>query len=314
MTISADRSDCEFQEPHELSFVQRNRRALLLDWIDLNGRGLEIGAYSQPTVLKSEGNISYLDVQSREALIAGLPDKSEACRIPPVDCICTSGDYASVVSGQVDYIIANHVFEHVANPIAWLQMVSRMLVVDGVLFLSVPDKKYTFDKYRPDTPLSHILHDYFSGVQTTSMEHVIESEMYYDQEFIGRAMRVEERLNLARLRAAFDIPMHPGWHCHVFQCETFREKILKPLQFMGLIDYELVAFCGAQASTGGEFSLVLRKRKVCVELGTAEFFTLDYDLPLAEPLAPVSLPNLVSRIAGKARGLFSELRQRFWSR
>lgn len=314
MVSAASRNDSEFQEPHELGFVQRNRRVLLLDWINLNGRGLEIGAYSQPTVLKSECNISYLDVQSREALIDGLPDKSEACRIPPVDYICTSGDYTSVAPGPFDYIIANHVFEHVANPISWLQMVSRMLVVDGVLFLSVPDKKYTFDKYRPDTPLSHILHDYFTGVQTTSMEHVLENEMYYDQEFIGRAMRVEERLSLSRLRAAFDIPMHPGWHCHVFQCETFREKVLKPLQFMGLIDYELVAYRGALASTGGEFSLVLRKRKVHVALGAAEFFTLDYDPPSAEPVAPMPSRNVLTQIACRARSLLSGLRQRLWSR
>ena len=310
MVDSTVRYDCEFTEPHELGFVQRNRRALLLEWISLRGRGLEIGAYSQPTVLKSESDISYLDVQSREALIAALPDKSEACRIPPVDYVCTSSDYASVVPGSFDYIIANHVFEHVANPIAWLQMVSRMLVADGVLFLSVPDKKYTFDKYRPDTPLSHILHDYFTGVQTTSMEHVLENELYYDQEFIGRAMRVEERLNPERLRAAFDIPMHPGWHCHVFQCETFREKVLKPLQFMGLIEFELVALRGAQASTGGEFSLALRKRKVPVDLGTSEFFTLDYDLPSTEPAAPAPSPTVVSRIVAKFRRPFSGLLQR----
>ena len=114
-------------------------------------------------------------------------------------------------------------------------------------------------------------------------------------------MRIAERLSVPRLRAAFDIPMHPGWHCHVFQTETFQDKFLKPLQFMGLIEFELVAYRGAKATTGGEFSLVLRKRKVDVQLATSEFFTKDYREPAAEGVVGIvrGVPSRCLQALGK---------------
>jgi len=278
-----------FAVPHAFGLVQENRRRMLFEHVDVAGRGLEIGPYDQPTVVKTEGDIHYLDVQSREDLVAALHDPALAAKIPEVDILCTSSDYATVCDEPFDYVIANHVLEHVPNPIAWLQMIGTILRDDGKLFLSLPDKKHTFDKYRPDTPLSHILYDYYTGVTEASREHILETELYYDMQFIQREMNVGERLDDARLRRSFDIPVHPGIHCHVFQAETFPDKILKPLQLMGLLPFELIAYRGAQASTGGEFSFVLQKGEPKVELRTEQFFTKDYEQ--APPPPPPAVPS-----------------------
>jgi hypothetical protein len=169
-------------------------------------------------------------------------------------------------------------------------MLGTMLSDHGSLFLSLPDKKYTFDKYRPDTPLSHILFDYYTGVTEASREHVLETELYYDQAFIGQEMKIDERLDDARLRRSFNILLHPGIHCHVFQAETFPDKILKPLQRMGLIPFELIAYRGAKASTGGEFSLVLRKGEARADLTTDQFFTKDYAQDTVPDVPNVAVP------------------------
>jgi SAM-dependent methyltransferase len=298
--------------PHSFGIVEENRRRMLFEHIDKAGRGLEIGPYDQPTLVKSEANICFLDVQPREALVAAVPDKNQAAKIPEVDFVCVSANYREAIDVTFDYVIANHVLEHVPNPIAWLQMIAGMLVDDGVLFLSLPDKKFTFDKYRPDTPLSHVLHDYFTGVDTISREHMLETELYYDMEFIGREMRLEQRLDLERLRASYDIKLHPGVHCHVFQTETFQDKFLKPLQFLGLVPFEMVAFRGAQAHTGGEFSMVLKKRAPTTSLRPQDFFTKDYETkpPLEQAIAPTPHCNqplrarvgqLLDRLRGRAR-------------
>lgn len=265
----------EFETPHELGLIQTNRRAMLLEHVDIaTAKGLEVGPYSQPTVLKSEGSIAYLDVDTRDQLIAQLSESDQglASRIPSVEFLCPSGDYPSATSDKYDYVIANHVLEHAPNMIAWLQMVAGMLAPEGILFLSLPDKKFTFDKYRPDTPLSHLLYDFYTGVTETSYEHMLECELYYDQSFIGKPMTVEERLDPRRVAAILDIKMHPGVHCHVFRTETFQSKVLKPLQHMGLVEFELLGYRGAKASTGGEFNLVLRKRRAKVDLAVSEFF------------------------------------------
>lgn len=278
-----------FELPHEFGLVQQNRRALLRAHCDIGkGRVLEVGPYDQPTVTKDEADVSYLDVQSREELVRALDDPAVARRIPEVDLLYAGTDYAEAVEGKLDLLIANHVLEHVPNPIAWLRMITGVLAEGGVLFLSLPDKKFTFDRYRPDTPLSHILHDYYSGVTEVTREHVLEIELYYDMEFIGRDMDVASRLDDARLRRSFEIPLHPGIHCHVFQAETFCDKFLLPLQHMGLLPFDLVAFRGARAETGGEFSLLLRHASTPkpVELTAAKFFTKDYEQLPAAPDAP----------------------------
>lgn len=60
-------------------------------------------------------------------------------------------------------MIANHFLEHCENPIkAFLNML-RVLRPGGILFLAVPDKRHTFDRDRPVTPLAHLVRDYEEG-------------------------------------------------------------------------------------------------------------------------------------------------------
>ena len=58
--------------------------------------------------------------------------------------------------GSQDFIIANHLLEHVADPIGALEEWYRLLRPDGILFLALPDKRVTFDKDRPRTTLDHV--------------------------------------------------------------------------------------------------------------------------------------------------------------
>ena len=46
-----------------------------------------------------------------------------------------------------------------------------------------------------------------------------------------------------------------GVHRHVFQAETFADKIMKPLLYTGVIDYELLEL--ANCPQFGEFAVVL---------------------------------------------------------
>lgn len=258
----------------KLGTIERNRRKHLFRHADRRGRGLEIGAYDQPTLLKGEGEVLYLDRQTRAELAAACPDPAQAAKIPETDVLSRSDDYVELAGQVFDHVVANHVFEHVPDPIGWLRTISAFLREGGILFLALPDKKYTFDKYRPDTPLSHLLHDHFSGVDSVSSEHMLEIELYYDLEFVRKEMRLPERLDAARLRASLDLPPHFGVHCHVFQSETFLPRILKPILYMGLVELELVDF-HASSENYGEFLVVLRKSKAEVALEREEFYVAE---------------------------------------
>jgi len=50
----------------------------------------------------------------------------------------------------------------------------RVLRDGGILFLTVPDKRYTFDHERPVTPLGHLLADHENGAERSRRDHVDE--------------------------------------------------------------------------------------------------------------------------------------------
>ena len=246
------------QIPHRTQL----RRTHLLRHIDLSGKGLEIGPYAYPTLFKSETDISYLDWKTRDQLVAENSSQDGIDSIPETDYLVASNDYRQYVPGTFDYIIANHVLEHVPDLIHWLSNITAMLNPNGVLFLALPDKKFTFDKYRQNTTLSHILNDFYEEVQTISQEHLLEQVIYYDLTFIGQPMVVTERLNRARLEKVLTEGFQPwmiGYHCHIFQSETVLDTVFKPLILMGYVDLDILDFVPAKGIHYGEMMLLFKK-------------------------------------------------------
>lgn len=284
--------------------VVDNRRRLLFRHVDVKSRrGLEIGPYLQPTVRKDEGDVRYLDFYSSEELAAKEQDRrARGAVIPTVDYVVKSDDYHRYVPDQFDYVIANHVIEHVANPVQWVIDLQRLLRPGGVLFLAVPDKKYNFDRFRSDTPLSHLLTDYFRG-DGDPHEHGVDIALNYDTAYVGKPIDLDERLTLATMKAAFDEAPHPGRHNHVFQSETFVPRILRPLQRMGLWRVRLLDF-GDAVDNHGEFHLVLQQGEEAFDLRLVDVYG-----PAAAPLADPAATAPPATAARSAEAGEQELRQ-----
>lgn len=128
----------------------------------LIGQGLEVGALHQPLETPSEALVKYVDRMSVEQLRKQYPELSKY-KLVPVDVIDDGEVLATVDDGSVDFVIANHMMEHCQNPIGTLQNHLRVIKPGGVLYLAVPDMRYTFDKDRPVTDLEHLLEDYREG-------------------------------------------------------------------------------------------------------------------------------------------------------
>ncbi|GAB4136284.1 MAG: hypothetical protein Fur0037_00670 [Planctomycetota bacterium] len=289
--------------------VVQKRRDLLFRHVDVRTqRGLEIGPYLQPTVRKDEGRIEYLDFYTAEELAEQEFQRTGASvEVPPVDHVVKSDDYFRHVQGEFDYVIANHVIEHVDNPIQWLIDLARLVREDGVLFLAVPDKKYNFDRYRSDTPLSHLLADWFRG-RGAHEEHGVDIVLFYDTAYVGKPLDAKEKLDIEKLRNAFAEPSHPGRHNHVFQSETFVRTILRPLQYLGAWPYTLLDF-GPAPQNHGEFHLVLRKRPEDVGEEVMELFRAEPPPVGGEPPCIVTPMKRFERALRRAvRGAWSRVR------
>jgi hypothetical protein len=125
-----------------------------LTYINLKGKGLEIGPSYNPMVPKSSGaNIKTVDHMNREGLIkkySQLP-KNMVNAIEEVDYIWSGGTFTELIGEEhiFDYIIASHLIEHTTDLIAFLLDCERLLKPDGVLSLVVPDKRFCFDRFKP---------------------------------------------------------------------------------------------------------------------------------------------------------------------
>jgi glycosyltransferase involved in cell wall biosynthesis/SAM-dependent methyltransferase len=136
----------------------------------LVGEGIEIGALHNPLAVPPTAKVKYLDRLPVETLRKHYPELSNA-HLVPVDILDDGERLSTVSDGSQDFVIANHFIEHCQNPILAMQNMLRVLKPIGVLFLAVPDKRFTFDVKRAVTSFEHLLKDYIEGPEWSKRLH-----------------------------------------------------------------------------------------------------------------------------------------------
>ena len=141
------------------------RTKTLLEYVDRNQLGLEVGPSYNPVAPKSGGwrveTVDYLDAPAlREKYKAWGVDVS---KVEDVDYVISGGlgDAIPDRAGKYGWIIASHVIEHTPDFVRFLQDCETLLVDGGVLSLAVPDKRYCFDVFQPHTSTGMVLQAYW---------------------------------------------------------------------------------------------------------------------------------------------------------
>lgn len=134
------------------------------------GSGIEIGAMDYPLKVKKGTVVQYLDRIPREKQIQIFKDLNKE-KLVKVDIVGNGETLDSVEDNSQNFIIANHFIEHCQNPILTIKNFIRVLKNDGVIFMAIPDKRYTFDNPRKITTLDHFANDYIDGAAKTEYEH-----------------------------------------------------------------------------------------------------------------------------------------------
>jgi len=182
----------------------------------LNGQGLEIGALNQAANIPANCSVTYCDVCSREDVIKFFPE----LRIEDLVSVdhLSDMDKDGLVLFQdntFDFVILNHIVEHVANPIKSIREIFRIAKDGGLLVISAPDKNYTFDKDRELTPFSHLLDDYTNNTLESTDEHYIDFlKGVHPEVFDLSPEEIQERVDNVRLRRE---------HVHVWDSTSFRQ-------------------------------------------------------------------------------------------
>jgi SAM-dependent methyltransferase len=172
-------------------FVVRFDRELIADMF-ITGHGIEIGALHSPLRVPKSAKVKYVDRMSNNDLTKQYPELNSTDLVP-IDIIDDGEKLLKIPTSTQNFVIANHFLEHCQNPIGAIRNTLRVLKKGGVVYLSIPDKRYSFDADRPATPIGHLLKDFQEGPEWSKKQHFEEWTRYIDK--IKDDAEVEERIS-----------------------------------------------------------------------------------------------------------------------
>lgn len=146
-----------------------------LAYEQLTGHGIEIGALHQPAPIPAHCHVQYVDAYSASQLAthyAELPINSFA----PIDYVIDVDKQGlqKFETASLDFVICQDVLSCLANPLAFIKEVFRVLKQGGHCILSVPDKQFGVHKTQKSFTFDEALEAYKANYS------VVPSEKYID--------------------------------------------------------------------------------------------------------------------------------------
>lgn len=209
----------------------------------LNGEGIEVGALHSPLEVPAGVKVYYVDRMSVADLRQQYPELA-GHNLVEADIVDNGETLESIKDNFWDFVIANHMIEHCQNPIGTIENFLRVLKPGGLVYMGVPDKRYTFDRDRPLTSLDHLIQDYKEGPEWSKQSHF--------EEWVRLVEKSPEGNVVARMQALID--MDYSIHYHVWTAENFPE-LLQYAQNNLPFGFEVELF----QENFGEVILILRK-------------------------------------------------------
>ena len=225
----------------------------------LSGRGIEVGPGHVPFPVSTVAEVQFVDRWEPYFNSNLFPELGAEPGFPKPDILVNLDEtrLEGIASCSQEFVIASHVIEHLANPIAFLVEVHRVLKQDGNFVLLVPDRHSTFDRGRPPTPLEHIVKELEQDVRYVDDQHILDFLNHTSGSLHGRddqsASRVSpEYLELHRQRSV---------HVHCWDISEFKLVLDYCDNHLG-VKWEFLDFMPPQApgTNGDEFGWLLRKR------------------------------------------------------
>lgn len=177
----------------------------------LRGSGIEFGALNARLDVPESVKVTYADVDGSEGLAAAATQMYGHVTAPSIIADIQTMD--AIGDASLDFVIANQVIEHVENPLRALRTISRVLRPGGIGFITLPDRRFTFDRRRSVTPLSHLIKDDVDGPEWGRKEHY-DDWVHHAEGLDGRAR--DERV-------AQMLSENANIHFHVWDYDTMAQ-------------------------------------------------------------------------------------------
>lgn len=202
--------------------------------IFFTGKGLDIGPFDKPFITdpKALGLIvETVDRWSPEDLKRLFPEiKDSAVASPTYVLDVSAKGLAFSPNEHYDFVICSHVIEHVANPFWLIHECYRVLKDKGVLYLSVPDCRYSDDEGRALTSYEYLLNLYENGITEIPDERVLDY-LRGPRIYTGWVKKAFE--DHAITREILDNERLRSFHVHVWDSQLFMGQFARFSQYAG---------------------------------------------------------------------------------
>lgn len=230
----------------------------------LRGSGLELGPGHQPYEVPDDVVVRFVDrwvpVENRSLFPELVEIGADGGFVEP-DIVANFDidRLGPVEPSSADFVICSHVLEHLAEPLGFLAEIHRVLRPGGVALILLPDRRSTFDRDRPPTPLEHLADEHRRGVVEVDDDHLVEFLTLAGEgaSFLGVPEDPEERQQF------FDWHRERSIHVHCWSEEEFPVVLAHCIRALDQ-EWELVDLLTvAEEGPGGiEFGYVLRRSTV----------------------------------------------------
>jgi SAM-dependent methyltransferase len=242
-------------------------RGNFISLVDPERLTLEIGPFCQPVVRGK--NVFYFDVLQREALIARAFAHNYPCEDPPEIHYVSPTGSLEAVPGGFEQVIASHCIEHQVDLVKHLRQVSSILVPGGRYYAIIPDKRFCFDHFIPESTIADVLGAYFDKRLVHSAVDVLENQTmttHNDAVFHWAGEHGDPHWTLTsgvdRLQGMIaELEKANGGyidtHAWQFTPASFRQ-LLTSLRLLGFCDLEILRVYNTPMNSQ-EFSVIMQK-------------------------------------------------------
>lgn len=156
--------------------------------------------------------VRYVDRLTAGELRNHYPELDGSALVP-VDVVDDGETLSRFPDASLDFVIASHFLEHCEDPIGALGSFLRVVRPSGVVYLAVPDRRFSFDAKRKTTPLDHLIADHERGPAASRSRHYLD----WARSVLGLSGEEAEREARRLEEVRYSI------HFHVWTRRSFRD-------------------------------------------------------------------------------------------
>ncbi len=223
-----------------------NKRAWVNDYYQkIKSPALEIGPFNRPLVRGP--NVEYFEILSTEQLISRAKIQGlDTNGVPQINYHNEFGDL-SVIKKRYPLVFSSHVIEHQPNFIKHLLQAQDLLLPGGSYILIIPDKRYCFDHFLPESSLVEIIRVHENNKKEPDFYDLFEHRALTTHNDSGQHWRGEHGIYPnVNLKTLWDNSIlewqgkktYIDVHCWKFTPESF-EHIINILNILNILRFKV---------------------------------------------------------------------------